>query len=221
MTQHLDQELSAYLDDELDATARVAVDAHLAECAACRETLDALRRVVRRAQALDDRPPARDLWSGIADRLTTPDTADVVPIASRRRVALSLPQLAAAAVALVALSAAATGVFLRRGAAPAVAAADSAPAVRTAALPADVVAQSYDSVIRELERLVAERRGTLDTSTVRTIERSLALIDAAIAQARAALERDPDNTYLNGHLRRTLDRKLDVLRQAALLTAAS
>jgi hypothetical protein len=76
-------------------------------------------------------------------------------------------------------------------------------------------------VIRELERLVAERRGTLDTSTVRTIERSLALIDAAIAQARAALERDPDNTYLNGHLRRTLDRKLDVLRQAALLTAAS
>jgi hypothetical protein len=93
--------------------------------------------------------------------------------------------------------------------------------VRTVALPADIVAQSYDSVIGELERLVAQRRGTLDTSTVRTIEQSLALIDAAIAQARSALERDPDNTYLNGHLRRALDRKLDVLRQAALLTAAS
>jgi anti-sigma factor RsiW len=36
--------LSAYLDGELDAARRRMVEAHLATCAICRETLDTLRR---------------------------------------------------------------------------------------------------------------------------------------------------------------------------------
>jgi len=47
------------------------------------------------------------------------------------------------------------------------------------------------------------------------------VIDQAIGQARAALARDPNNTYLNGHLQRSLDRKLDLLRQAATLPVES
>ena len=47
------------------------------------------------------------------------------------------------------------------------------------------------------------------------------MIDQAIAQARAALVKDPNNSYLNGHLRSTLDRKLDLLRRAAMLPRVS
>ena len=43
----------------------------------------------------------------------------------------------------------------------------------------------------------------------------------AIKQAQDALRRDPGNMYLNGQLQRTLDRKLDVLRRAVTLPAAS
>src|SRR6266568_3296767 len=58
--------LSEYLDDDLSSAEVTALEAHLAACASCRATLDELRRVVARARALDDRPPATDLWPGIA-----------------------------------------------------------------------------------------------------------------------------------------------------------
>ena len=50
---------------------------------------------------------------------------------------------------------------------------------------------------------------------MQVIERNLDAIDAAIAEARAALDRDPANTYLNSHLADARRRKLDLLRRAA------
>src|SRR2546430_14202811 len=58
--------LSEYVDGTLGAGERAALEAHLAGCAACAATLEDLRRVVARARALDDRPPAADLWPKIA-----------------------------------------------------------------------------------------------------------------------------------------------------------
>ena len=54
--------LSEYLDGELGAAERAALEGHLATCAECGATLAELRRVVARARALDDRPPTADLW---------------------------------------------------------------------------------------------------------------------------------------------------------------
>ncbi|MBI4541883.1 MAG: zf-HC2 domain-containing protein, partial [Gemmatimonadetes bacterium] len=85
MSAHLNEELSAYLDGELHGDALRAVESHLAECAECRSTLEGLRGLVRRAQALDDRPPERDLWAGIASRIGEVAATDVVPLAPRRR----------------------------------------------------------------------------------------------------------------------------------------
>ena len=101
--------------------------------------------------------------------------------------------------------------------------AGTAPAVQASApaLPGEQTVASYDAAIRELQALLALRRGDLDTATVRVLEESLRLIDAAIAQARAALARDPNDLYLNGHLQRALDRKLDLLRHAASLPVVS
>ena len=57
-------------------------------------------------------------------------------------------------------------------------------------------------------------------STVRVLEQNLAVIDRAIVEAGRALAADPGNAYLNAHFARTMRRKLDLLRQAATLTAA-
>jgi len=221
MSEHVNEELSAYLDEELDAAARARVETHLAGCAECREVLEGLRQVVRRARTLDDRPPARDLWPGIASRIGSADTADVLPLVPRRRrFAFSVPQLAAAAVALMVLSTGATVLFTRH-AAQIAAVPDTTLTVRAAALPAADLVQSYDAAIRDLQRALDARRSQLDTGTVRVIEQSLRVIDMAIAQARSALARDPNNPYLNSHLQRAFGRKLDLLRQAATLPVAS
>jgi anti-sigma factor RsiW len=220
MSDHLDAELSAYLDDELDAAARERVEAHLATCPECRGTLEDLQRLVRRAGTLDDRPPARDLWAGIAERIGEQDTADVLPLVPRRRrFAFSVPQLAAAALALVTLSTAVTMLATRRAGAPATPAGTGA-VLQPVSL-GDQTVRSYDGAISDLQHALTARRTQLDTGTVRVIEQSLTVIDAAIAQARSALARDPNNPYLNSHLQRALDRKLDVLRQAVALPVAS
>ncbi len=80
----------------------------------------------------------------------------------------------------------------------------------------------YDAAVAELERLLEAGRDRLDPTTVTVLERSLATIDQAISEARAALETDPTNDYLSEHLSETMNQKVRLLRQAArLATAAS
>jgi hypothetical protein len=81
---------------------------------------------------------------------------------------------------------------------------------------ADVV---YDREIAALRRMVRERSAELDPATVRVLEQSLAVIDGAIAQSRAALARDPGSAFLNQQLTSALDKKLELLRTAAALPA--
>ncbi len=223
MNGHLDLELSAYLDGDLTGAELAQAEAHLAACDACRSALDDLRRLVRRAGALDDRAPERDLWAGIATRIAAERASDVVPLASRRRFAFTMPQLAAAAVALMVVSAGSV-MLLQPAGTPAAPSAPmpslTAPA-RTVNLPSQRAVDSYDAAIAELERSLAANRGRMDSSSVAVVERSLRVIDSAITQARAALARNPDNLYLNGTLQRALDSKLEVLRQVATLTVAS
>jgi anti-sigma factor RsiW len=109
--------LSEYLDDELTAHERSAVAAHVATCPECARALDELKEVVEAAHGLPARPPARDLWSGVAERIaSTPaggagtnhfvSTAAAASFRARaaRRVSFTLPQLAAASLLLAAVS---------------------------------------------------------------------------------------------------------------------
>ena len=57
--------------------------------------------------------------------------------------------------------------------------------------------------------------------TVAAIERSLAVIDTAIAQARGALAADPASRFLHGRLTDVLDKKVELLRTTAMLPTRS
>ena len=232
MSEHLNELLSSYVDDDVSALERMRVESHLAQCEQCRADVEGLRRVVRRAATLDDRPPQRDLWTGIKERIGEADRSDVVPFAAepraagvrRRRFAFTVPQLAAAAAVIVAVSAGGASLIMRGTFAPTTTAATTdknGNVILVNATPEVQISAGYDAPIRELQQTLAQRRGQLDTSTVRVIEQSLTVIDAAIRQARSALVKDPNNRYLNGHLQRALDRKLDLLRQAATLPVVS
>jgi len=213
--------LSEYLDGDLAEAERAALEEHVVGCAECRATLVGLRRVVTRARALEDRPPAADLWPGIAARIGA-RSAQPVPLRRARRLSFSLPQLAAASIALATLSGGSVW-LLRPGAVP-VAVAPPAPPLppSTPALPAGAGAgRSYDAAVADLERVLIEGRGRLDSTTVRVLEQNLAVIDMAIAQARRAVEADSANLYLNSHLAETMRRKLELLRQAATLVSAA
>ncbi len=221
--------LSEYLDGELSQGERVALEAHLQSCGECSLILKDLRRVVRRAGSLEERPPTRDLWPGIAGRIGATPTGpeEIVNLASRRpgarRLSFSLPQLAAAGIALATISGGAVWMLRTPNVPVAV-----APVVQVPSTGSVVgvsmsrhASRSYAAAVADLERVLAQGRGRLDSTTVRIIEQNLAAIDRAIAEAQRALDADSANLYLNTHLAETMRRKLDLLRQAAALVPAS
>ena len=109
--------LSEYVDGDLDATSHAALSQHLAQCGECSAIVADLRFIAASAASLPDVGPRTDLWAGIAASIGAPtshtptlvaqDAARVIPLHTermrRRSITLSLPQLAAAAVVLLAL----------------------------------------------------------------------------------------------------------------------
>ena len=79
----------------------------------------------------------------------------------------------------------------------------------------------YGKEIEMLQRIVSQRKTQLDSSTVAIIEKNLQIIDAAIAQSRAALAADPASMLLSDQLTRALDKKVELLRTAALLPSST
>lgn len=75
----------------------------------------------------------------------------------------------------------------------------------------------YDGEIRRLQTALVERRTQLDSATVRIVEENLRLIDTAVRQARAALAGDPASGFLSGRLSNALEKKVELLRTAAML----
>jgi anti-sigma factor RsiW len=223
--------LSDYLDGELPEGERIALEAHLQSCRDCSEILSDLRQVVARARTLEDPAPREDLWPEIARRIgATPARVRTIEPApwprAARRWSFSLPQLAAAGIALMTLSGGAVWLIRTPAQQPAspqaVVMPAGTPSVQNAAVsPKETARQSYATAVADLEQVLANGRGQLDTTTVRVIEQNLAAIDRAIAQAQRALDADPANLYLNTHLAETMRRKLDLLRQAAALVRVS
>jgi anti-sigma factor RsiW len=222
MHEQWTDQLSDYLDGELSGHEQDAVEAHLRSCAACTSVLNDLKRVVQQAQNAAVRPPQADLWTGIAARLDeAPTRAD--PVVPRfvprqpRRVAFTLPQLAAAAALLIALSAgAAWKLALNRAAqSPRYADADAAgPATgsggvdraKATASPAWLPPAADNAVATDVGRLVSV--GLAD-----------AQYDAAVDDLEKALKHgrghlDPSTVSVVEHNLQIIDLAIEQARQA-------
>jgi len=224
--------LSEYRDGDLSREERGRLEDHLRSCPACARTLDELEAVVRRARALEDRSPPRDLWPGIEAALGTADGAEEAVSAlgrrsggkrsgARRRWArgrsfrLTLPQLAAAALVVMLISGGGAWMLVRQGP---VGGGPGASAPQGAVRTVGVDAGAPDRIapeLAELERALDAVRDELDPATLRVLEKNLDLIDRAIADSRRALELDPANPFLERHLEGAYQRKLEYLREAA------
>ena len=238
---HAEARLSDYLDGELDRPDEETVEAHLRECADCRAVLEDLAEVRTRARRLEDRPPGRDLWPGIREAL---DGTTVIELADhldpgeprpdsggrvRRGVFLSLPQLGAAAAALVVLAAGGTwGGAVTPGPAgsggpgsrPAVAVdaeGDREAARFTGAGDVDPRFAEHAAEVARLQEVLRRGRERLDPNTVRILEKNLALIDGAIRESVEALAVEPGNPFVERHLQRSFQRKVTYLREATAL----
>jgi anti-sigma factor RsiW len=221
MNDHLSEEsINDLVDGVLPRDVATAAEAHLDACPACRESAARLRLLAASVGALPRSVmPARDIWPSLRAELArrgAPANAADVRAWRRRPFPRYRAALAAAAVVLCVVSLA----LMRHrtaGRDPLVARAGPAPAVSL--LPAALM-----SVERDYQRAAAELRSALDAQrtalapeTIARVERSLDVIDHAIAEARDALMQDPGNQVLADMLSATYGRKLDLLRRATEL----
>jgi hypothetical protein len=260
--------LADYLEGDAPIAVRGAVEAHAAECAACRQLLEDLGTIRHDAAALPALTPSRDLWSGIAERIDTkvvPFDANVRTVRPARR---SWARPAIAAAALVVVTAGITYLATKTSITQTAASVQSAPQTVAVATPAPVDSTPspdappsavvpndgerssdasrrvrpagsgapaarlasaeplmsatepvYDREIVKLREIVKTRRAQLDPRTIAVLEQSMAVIDSAIAQSRAALAKDPASGFLATQLNHSLEKKVELLRTAALLPA--
>ncbi len=177
-----------------------------------------------------DELPTRELWSGIESRLQpTFATAGTPAVAAQRFFRVTITQLAVAASLLIAVASGVTWTIARRPAGSSVA--GNEPVIQAYGVAEDdnggQIVQAnfadaqFNAAVSDLERVLREERDRLDPRTVLIIERNLKAIDAAINEARMALNDDPANPYLNSHLADARRRKLDLLRTATSLASSA
>ncbi len=178
--------------------------AHVAGCVSCTADFEAAKAIAAPLAALPRSiEPPRDLWQPIAARIAP------APRARRHRPLLA----AAAALALVAGSSAVTMLVMRESAPAPAAVAGVAPTARFEA--------RYIAEAEELGQLLERQRELLAPETVAALERNLAIIDAAIADSRAALAADPSNQELETLLRAGYEQKVALLERATRLARES
>ena len=198
--------LSEYLDDELAPGERLQLDQHLLDCARCRQVLDELTAVASEARTLEDSAPEHDLWPAIATALPHQKPG-------AWRVSLSFPQAIAASVLLMIVSGLGVWTYTGRQPAPVPMAAVT-PDDSRVPTPVRLEDPRYDRAVADLALILSERRSRLNPRTVEVIERNLATIDRAIAEAIAAVRQDPADAFLTAHLVEQRRLKLALLRQA-------
>ena len=199
--------------------------------------LDAeLRAIVRAAAELPTLSPSRDLWSGIASRIEAPVVALPTRIANGDATTLAPAarppwrRLAIAASLLIVATAGVTYSIVKRGSIAALAARSDSATVEAplAGAPAESVSlqppgqtaeQTFDREIGAMRTIIDERRKELDPVTVSVLRKNLKLIDAAIAESKAALTNDPASAFLMDRLTHAYDTKLQLLRGVATIPA--
>ena len=204
-----------YLDGLLETAEAAEMGQHLASCRSCNDELDGLRELRKRTAALPrSLEPSRDLWPGIAARISQ---EKVVRGRFGRRAFL------AAAAAVLIVSSVVTAYLIGRS--QAVVTVESPAVVESG--PSEVLLASFeglgvdDYLVTRSELLDAleARRHELSPATMDVVMENLLLIDQAMDRIAEALGEDPGNEFLMKQLAGAYRRQIDLLQRAVRLPA--
>jgi hypothetical protein len=216
-------------DGTIGPIRRAELQQHLDGCASCRALAEDLRVVVATAGSLDDLPVPVGVWLQVAGRLRQEGRVAAPaprPERPRRHVAI----LALAATLVIAVGGAWLA-LVRGGATPAPTHTDSSAGAAGNAVPEDAVQgiadeirlaeEHYQNAIRRLEEIArvdtASGEATIDPQTAAVLQKSLTVIDQAIAESRAALRSEPQSAPARDSLFDALKRKVVLLQDTVVL----
>jgi anti-sigma-K factor RskA len=220
--------INEYVEGTLDARARDSVEQHLASCVPCRQTADDLRDILRATAALEPRVPPERVWSRLERAIALEDEhrvgatpaggGTVEARAGGSRVFGQLKWLAAAAAVVLA-----TLLGLRFAPARRAAPTDAGGAAIAGEAAVSVAAElrlaetHYEKAIKGLEEIATSEQDSLDPRTAATVRNSLAVIDQAISESRAAVQSQPASEPAQESLIENFKAKIGLLQNTVAL----
>ena len=232
-----DGTLHDLVDGTLPPAARSATDAHVAACAACAARLARLHRLMEAVAGMPrELTPPRDGWPALRAALAAYPSTALRPrrarMAQRAAPWATLTNrarvIAFAAAASLLLAVTMWGVrrapwdargTINRSDSVARAAAGAEPVPVASPATFAAVERDYARAAAELTAELAATRDRLPPSAATSVDRSLATIDGALAEALAALRQDPTNPELTRYVAASYEQKLDLLRRSASIVS--
>jgi anti-sigma factor RsiW len=226
-----DDDIHAYVEHALDASARAQIERHLDDCADCKQLVADLAEIRQVASSLDLREPPARVWLRIERAIELERRAERGGVLGASRAAVSRVSTyawVAAAAALVL----ATAVGLRYGltsrpaspTGPQSVASAPNPAASTDEASAEAVEAElraaeahYERAIKGLEQIAGAGEKTLDPKTAKTLQKNLAVIDQAINESRAAVRAEPSSAPAANSLMENFKTKLALLQDTVAL----
>jgi hypothetical protein len=213
-----------YAEDRLSGAALDAFEAHLPACAECRAAVSDVRAIRTAARALEPHVPSPQLWTRIAAAVE----AEPRPSPLRRLFGIGVAagwwQPIAVAVMLALL---AGGSWLtwrqvsRGGSQPAAASvalsADQTEALESVETEMKLAEDHYTKAIAKLEQITSSGGSSLDSQTAAVLQDNLMVIDRAIGESRAALQKEPANDLAQDSLFDALRSKVSLLQDTVSL----
>jgi anti-sigma factor RsiW len=204
------------IDGTLGPLRRAELEQHLDLCDDCRALADDLRSIRRATDALDRPLPPDRVWLQIAGRLRQEGRVVAVPVAARR----SRGAILALAAALTLAVGSSLYMVWPASQSPTTQATGNVPApdsVESISQELELATQHYQNAITRLEQVAKSGDGSIDPQTAATLQKTLLVIDQAIAESRAALNAEPQSGAARDSLFDALRRKVTLLQDTIAL----
>jgi anti-sigma-K factor RskA len=194
------QELASdYIDGALELGEQLQVERHLADCEACRAVRDDLLQIVHFSRQLPLQTPSSAVWARIRSEVDSERPASIfsrtrmqLAAVKSRHLALSIPQLAASAAALI-IVASVTVTLLRssQGLAPDSNLTSSSMVALEGNRLSHTDMKQYEDRINALTERVEQRKGTWDPELQAAFQRNMIYVDQSLVECRNDLADNP------------------------------
>ncbi len=191
------EQLSAWVDGDLHENEVQVLQKHLDQCEACRQIVEDLRALKSTAATLADSPIQGDGWCAVKMSLHQPRRFWSLPL-NRRNWARWTIALAASLVAVLCIMM----IMQKR----------EEPLIERARVELALMEGQQQRTIAALEAVVKKHRPSWDAKLKKTFVNNLAIVDAAIAECRAALKEHPQNLEVRTSLMAAYHRKVEFLK---------
>ena len=215
--------LNDYVEGTLSGDARAELERHLEGCEACRSLVSDFRAIRQASASMPPLAPPPSAWKRIEESIRREGpTAAPAPRARRSLTTSQLGWLGIAATVLLATVLGLRMGLWTRSSVEAPTTATSATATATADIESvesemRQAEEHYTKAISGLEQIATEGQGELDPETAATLQKSLAVVDQAIDESRAAVRSEPTSESAQQSLLENFSTKISLLQDTVAL----